>query len=266
MSTTFNPHEEIDKIVSFTKEFFAKNLPNGKAVIGISGGKDSTITAALLVKALGKQRVFGVLLPDEDNEDWLYGLEAVNYLDIPSITINIHSTLKEMYDSIGVSVECNDFAEGVECYDAVLTNAPARLRMNYLYSIAAMVNGLVANTCNYSEDYVGYSTKFGDDAGDFGLLHSYTVTEVRAIGRALGLPDKLVDRVPNDGMSGKGDEEKLGFSYAELDDFLLHETKPEYEKYRKIYELHQNSGHKRETIRIPHPMRSWKFEDGCIPF
>lgn len=132
----------------------------------------------------------------------------------------------------------------------VVSNVPARERMNILYAIAAARHGRVANTCNRSENYVGYSTKFGDSAGDFSILHNYTVTEVKEIGLELGLPEKFIEKVPEDGLTGLSDEENLGFSYKTLDNFLLYRITPPYEVYKNIEQRHKRNLHKTEEMPI----------------
>ena len=184
-------------------------------MIGISGGTDSSVSAALLCEALGKDRVIGVLMPCGEQHDIDVSQKLVDYLGIKYYTVNIKEPVFALHDLVGEAVGCepNDT-------DAYKTNTPARVRMTVLYGICALVGGRVANTCNLSEDYVGYSTKFGDAAGDFSILSSFTKTEVKEIGRELGLPSIFVDKIPEDGMSGKSDEERLGFTYAVLDRYI----------------------------------------------
>ena len=109
---------------------------------------------------------------------------------------------------------------GVEISRQTLVNLPPRIRMSTLYAVSQSMNGRVANTCNLSEDWVGYSTRYGDAAGDFSPLGKLTVQEVKEIGKHLGLPPVLVDKTPSDGLSGKTDEDNLGFTYAVLDRYI----------------------------------------------
>ncbi|MBP5694928.1 MAG: NAD(+) synthase, partial [Bacilli bacterium] len=187
-----------EKIIKWIQEYFENNGPTCNAIIGISGGTDSSIVAALLTKALGPERVIGVLMPCGEQHDIDVAKELVNLLGIKHFIINIKdpvSSLKSQFENV-VGFDPDTF-------DAYKTNTPARIRMTTLYGISALFNGRVANTCNLSEDYVGYSTKFGDAAGDFSPISAFTKTEVKEIGRELGLPSKFVDKVPEDGMSGK---------------------------------------------------------------
>ena len=209
---TFDAKKTADAVVKWVKDYFEKTAsPETKAVIGISGGKDSSVAAAVCVKALGKDRVIGVLMPQGEQSDINYSQLLVKTLDIKSYTINVGETVSTFMDELKKHVEPTNQA---------IVNTPARIRMTTLYAVAASVGGRVVNTCNLSEDWVGYSTKFGDAAGDFSPLSDLTVGEVKAIGDELGLPSELVHKVPTDGLCGKTDEENLGFTYAMLDDYI----------------------------------------------
>lgn len=203
-----------DDLITWVKDYFKAN-GNPKAVIGISGGTDSSVTAAVLVKALGKENVIGVLMPNGQQHDIDVSRQLVEHLGINYHVINIEEAVAAVTAS--VRKELNTDPDLVDAYH---TNTPSRIRMTVLYGISALYSGRVANTCNLSEDYVGYSTKFGDAAGDFSVLSSFTKTEVKQIGRELGLPSLFVDKIPEDGMSGKSDEERLGFTYEVLDRYI----------------------------------------------
>lgn len=226
----------VTKIIDWIKEYFIKNGPECKAVIGISGGKDSTVAAALLCKALGPNRVIAVQMPQGFQYDIDVSNEVIDYLEITEhYNINIGSACQEIFLSLP-----ND----IRIQPQVTSNVPARVRMNILYAIAASRHGRVVNTCNRSEDYVGYSTKFGDAAGDFSILSNYTATEVKEIGIELGLPKNFIEKPPEDGLSGLTDEENLGFSYDILDNFLLNGITPPYEIYKNIEQRHKRNLHK----------------------
>lgn len=226
----------VTKIIDWIKEYFIKNGPECKAVIGISGGKDSTVAAALLCKALGPNRVIAVQMPQGFQYDIDVSNEVIDYLEIAEhYNINIGSACQEIFLSLP-----ND----IRIQPQVTSNVPARVRMNILYAIAASRHGRVVNTCNRSEDYVGYSTKFGDAAGDFSILSNYTATEVKEIGIELGLPKNFIEKPPEDGLSGLTDEENLGFSYDVLDNFLLNGITPPYEIYKNIEQRHKRNLHK----------------------
>lgn len=253
-----NAEEEIQHIVDEIKKYFVKNgNENTKAVIGISGGKDSTIAAALLVRALGRNRVIGVMMPQGKQSDIADSIEVCKILGIPHFTVNIGSACSALYGAID---EGYDYDRCCHNNPAVATNVPARMRMNTLYAIAAMVGGRVINTGNASELYVGYTTKYGDLAGDFAILKDYYVREILEIGDNLDeIPAHLIHKAPGDGMSGKTDEDNMGFSYDVLDAYLLDEVLPEYETLRKIEERHIRNIHKRDIcmpyIRIK--TRAW---------
>ena len=208
----FDPKKVKDELVSWIREFFAQNGSDCKAVVAISGGKDSSVTAALCCEALGKDRVYGVLLPNGEQKDIDASQLLVKHLGIDHSTVNIHAAYQGIVDEMK--------AAGLDVTDQMTTNLPARLRMATVYAVSQTMNGRVANTCNLSEDWVGYATRYGDGAGDFSPLSHLTVQEVRAIGDVLGLPKELVYKVPVDGLTPLTDEEKLGFTYDVLDRYI----------------------------------------------
>lgn len=205
----FDAKKVKDECVSWIKQFFGENGTDCNAVVGISGGKDSSIAAALCVEALGRDRVIGVLMPQGEQHDIDMAYLLVNTLGIRHIVVNIGDAVKALKDSIPI-----------ELSNQSVVNLPPRIRMATLYAVSQSNNGRVVNTCNLSEDWVGYSTRYGDAAGDFSPMANLTVTEVKEIGRVLGLPDALVDKTPIDGLCGKTDEENLGFTYEELDIYI----------------------------------------------
>lgn len=209
----FNVEKATKGIIKWIQNWFEKNGKGCNAVIGISGGKDSTVCAGLLAKALGKDRVIGVLMPNGEQADIEDSHKVVDFLDIKYYTINI----QEAYDSI---LKYMNYHDGLNVSRQTEENLPPRLRMSTLYAVSQSVNGRVCNTCNLSEDWVGYSTRYGDSVGDFSPLSNYTVTEVKEIGHYLGLPAELIDKTPSDGLCGKSDEDNLGFTYAELDQYI----------------------------------------------
>lgn len=209
----FDPAKAKDDVVQWIRDFFEKNGKGCNAVVAISGGKDSSVTAALCVEALGRDRVFGVLLPNGEQKDIDASKKLVEHLGIDHVIINIRGA----FDSI-----VSEMTEkmGAEPSAQTITNLPARLRMAVTYAVSQSKNGRVANTCNLSEDWVGYNTRYGDGAGDFSPLCRFTVQEVRAIGMELGLPQELVFKVPIDGLTPLTDEENLGFTYDALDRYI----------------------------------------------
>ena len=242
MSYSFNAEKVTNEVVEWVRDLFERTAsPTTNAVIGISGGKDSSVAAAVCVKALGKDRVIGVLMSQGEQADIAYSRLLVDTLGIKSYTINIGDT---------VSTFMNELSKHMEPSEQARVNTPARVRMTTLYAVAACHNGRVVNTCNLSEDWVGYSTKFGDAAGDFSPLSDLTVTEVLQVGDLLGLPHELVHKVPIDGLCGKTDEENLGFTYAMLDKYIRGEddlsSVPEIKE--KIDRLHRANLHKLQLM------------------
>ena len=236
----FNAEQTAERIVQWIRDYFKENAAEDtKAVIGISGGKDSSVAAALCVKALGKERVYGVLMPKGEQFDINCSYQLVDHLGIGHCVINIGETAEAFFKAMNEG--------GVEMNAQAEINTPPRIRMAVLYAVAASKGGRVINTCNLSEDYVGYSTKFGDSAGDMSPLSDLTVAEVIAVGDALGLPYELTHKTPIDGLCGKTDEDNLGFTYAELDSYIRDGAealadKPEL--VEKIERMHRNNLHK----------------------
>lgn len=198
-----------NECVNWIRGFFEENGKGCNAVLGISGGKDSSVAAALCVEALGKDRVIGVLMPCGEQADIDASYLLVNHLGIKHFVVNIKDAVEGLKNAIPF-----------ELSNQSVINISPRIRMATVYAVAQSNNGRVVNTCNLSEDWVGYSTRYGDAAGDFSPLSHLTVQEVKAIGTVLGLPEALVEKVPIDGLCGKTDEDNLGFTYAELDRYI----------------------------------------------
>ena len=209
----FDAKKTKDEIVKWIQDWFQENGPDCKAVVAISGGKDSSVTAALCAEALGKDRVYGVLLPNGVQHDIDMSLLLVEHLGIPHTVINIKGAIDDVLTNMEKSMEMEPSAQ-------TKINLPPRIRMSVTYAVSQSINGRVANTSNLSEDWVGYATKFGDMAGDFSPLSKLVVQEVKAIGRELGLPEALVDKVPIDGLTDLTDEDNLGFTYKDLDKYI----------------------------------------------
>lgn len=218
--------------VNWIRDFFERNGKGCSAVVGISGGKDSSVVAALCAEALGRDRVIGVLMPYGEQFDIDCSYALVEHLGIKHYLVNI----KDAADGLKAAMP-----DGLELTAQTLNNLPPRIRMTTLYAVSQSCNGRVANTCNLSEDYVGYSTRYGDSAGDFSPLANLTVDEVKQIGRVLGLPDELVDKTPIDGLCGKTDEDNLGFTYAELDCYIRTGVIENAEHKEKIDRLHKQN-------------------------
>ena len=226
----FDANKVKNECVEWIRNFFEENGKDCNAVLGISGGKDSSIAAALCVEALGKDRVIGVLMPQGEQHDIDKAYLLVNHLGIKHYEVNI----KDAVDSL-----INSIPENLEISKQSRENLPPRIRMSTLYAVSQSCNGRVCNTCNLSEDWVGYSTRYGDSVGDFSPMSNLTVQEVKAIGHLLNLPDELVEKVPIDGLCGKTDEENLGFTYAQLDHYIRTGEIDDLEKKELIDRKHR---------------------------
>jgi len=239
-----NVEKTVDEICEWVRDFFDKNGKNCSAVLGISGGKDSCITAALLARALGKERVVGVMMPDGVQPDINDSQAVVDFLGIRGFTVNIGEATRALKKSLEEA--------GSAITKDVGINIPPRIRMATLYAVAQGLEegGRVINTCNKSEDYIGYSTKYGDAAGDMSILAGFTVEEVLQIGDFLGLPSNLVHKTPSDGLSGMSDEDKIGFTYAVLDKYIATGICEDENIKAKIDRMHVLNLHKLNVM--PH--------------
>ena len=242
----FDASKAVEATVKWIQDWFAENGPDCNAIIGISGGKDSSITAALLVEALGKDRVIGIMMPNGEQSDMDMALLLVNHLGINHYVINIAAA----YNGAVKDIEC---AIAELSKDSLINLAP-RLRIATLYAVGQSRNGRVANTCNLSEDWVGYSTRYGDAAGDFSPISSFTTAEIRAMGSVLGIPDILIEKVPADGLSGMSDEDKLGFTYEVLDRYIRTGEIEDATAKERIDTLHE-----RNLFKLRY-MDSFKYE------
>lgn len=239
---TFDANAEKDNIVQWIREWFDENGKGCNAVLGLSGGKDSTICAALLAEALGPDRVIGVAMPDRGQG--LNGAQEIaSHLGIRFLQMHIGNIVGEFYGKLGNGQALSNQAQ---------QNIPPRVRMTMLYAIAQTFNGRVCCCDNASENYIGYSTFGGDDLGAFSPIGNMTVTEVRKIGKVLGLPEYWVEKTPDDGLpNSMPDEEKFGFSYETLDKYIREGIEPDEEVKNKIDEMHEKSEFKRNIIRVP---------------
>lgn len=241
-----NPELVKNDLVQWIRDYFQENGPTCTAVIGISGGKDSSIAAALCAEALGKERVLGVLMPNGVQNDIEDSYTLVNALGIPHIEINIEDSFNGLLNQLTTNAELKEITGSeTPAKEAVINLAP-RIRMATLYAVGQMLpnGGRVVNTCNMSEDYVGYSTKYGDAAGDFSPLSELLVEEVLQIGQCLNLPEELTFKVPSDGLSGMSDEDKLGFTYKALGQYIKTGVLEDQQAKEKIDRLHRINLHK----------------------
>lgn len=254
MKKEFDVKRETDNVIKFIKDYFKENNLKG-AVIGISGGKDSAVVAALLTKALGKENVLGVTMPchsnKEDKSDAklisdYYGFELVN-MDITST----FDALKKEADKLGKFN--SDETKNSDI------NAKPRLRMTTLYYLAALYTSIkkkpyiVAGTSNKCELYVGYFTKGGDSVHDISPIADFTVEEVIKIGEYLKVPEKVLYKAPSDGLSNQTDEDKIGVKYSDIADYMEDKNKVDETTRKKIEKLHNNNLHK---FNIPTYKRS----------
>ncbi|MBQ3182302.1 MAG: NAD(+) synthase [Clostridia bacterium] len=228
-----------DKCIEWIRNFFEENGKGCNAVIGISGGKDSSVAAALCAEALGKDRVIGVLMPKGEQFDIDMAYLLCDHLGIKRYEVNIKAAVDGLLSAMPKDLELSNQS---------MVNLPPRIRMATLYAVSQSVNGRVCNTCNLSEDWVGYSTRYGDAAGDFSPMCFMTVQEVKEIGRILGLPDVLVDKTPIDGLCGKTDEDNLGFTYAELDRYIRTGEIEDRTKKERIDYLHRINAFKLQMM------------------
>ena len=241
-----DPVKTKNEIVQWIRDYFEENGKGCKAVIGISGGKDSSVAAALCAQALGKDRVLGVLMPNGVQSDISDSRLLVESIGIPYVEMNIGEAYNAMEKMLSTNADLKEITGTDEMAREAKINLAPRLRMSTLYAVGQMLpqGGRVVNTCNMSEDYVGYSTKYGDAAGDFSPLSHLLVHEVRQVGDVLGLPEDLVHKTPSDGLSGQDDEQKLGFTYAMLDKYVLTGVCEDEAIRNKIDRLHRINLHK----------------------
>lgn len=240
----FNVKNEVDNIIKFIKDYYKNNNLKG-VVLGISGGKDSAVVAALFVKALGKENVLGVTLPchsvETDKSDAKlvaekYGFELIN-IDLT----NVYDEFKKQIYKLG------NYSESKLKNSDI--NIKPKFRMSSVYYLAALYSELkggtyiVAGTSNLCELYVGYFTKGGDSTYDIGVINNYTVDEVIKIGEYLEVPEQVLHKTPSDGLSGQSDEEKLGVKYKDIASYIAGKELEDNIK-NKIEKLHNNSLHK----------------------
>lgn len=257
----FDVKRVTDEAVEWIKDFFDKNGKGCNAVIGISGGKDSSVAAALCVKALGNERVIGLIMPNHEQSDISDAYKIAEYLGIRHAVVNIGEAVDGVLNALISEAFVNPS-------DKTIVNLPPRIRMATLYAYAQSMNGRVVNTCNLSEDWVGYSTRYGDSVGDFSPLSHLTATEVVEIGKYLGLPNDLVEKTPSDGLCGKTDEDNLGFTYKELDDYIRNGVAGPNAK--KINDMHDKNLFKLALMPSYNPgiqviaNSDYKYERHCV--
>lgn len=245
ISIRFDPETLYQNLIQFIRDRFKNEFGfNTKAVIGVSGGKDSSVCLKLLVDALGWDKVIPVLIPNGTQNDIACSYKICEFCDVRPVEVNIGAAYEALSKEIGEKLNTPNLPS------TYTTNTPARLRMTVLYGIAAIKGGIVINTCNLSEDYVGYSTKFGDSAGDLSLLSQLTCSEVIRLGEWMKIPDELIHKAPSDGMCGKTDEDNLGFTYDMLDFHIRHKSLIPEEVEKMIEKKHNHGATKHKAKLI----------------
>ena len=240
----FNAKEQLSGLLDWMRSQM-KACGGKTAVIGISGGKDSSVVAALAAAAYGKENVLGVLMPDGIQPDIDYSHGIVEHLGIPHVVFDIHGGTSGILEELG--------KVGIAASRQTKVNLPSRIRMATLYAIAQSVEGgIVINTSNLSEDWVGYCTIYGDSAGAFSPLGMYTTEEVLDLGRALGVPEHFLIKPPSDGLTGLTDEDNLGFTYHAVNVYVRTGVCEDEETKAKIDRLHRVSRFKFRTIPVYH--------------
>lgn len=245
----FDAKKTKDELVAWIKAWFNENGPECPAVIGISGGKDSSVVAGLCVEALGKDRVIGVMMPNGEQYDIKDSYDLAESLGIKTFEVNINEMVTSLMSR---TTNVVDYCLSKGDYDSTQakTNLPPRLRMAVLYYISQLVGGRVANTCNRSETMVGWETRWGDAVGDFAPLSQLTKNEVVAVGLELNdIPHHLVEKTPSDGLCGKTDEDGLGFTYDELDKLIRLNKKGE--NFERIINMAVKNNFKRLGNDLP---------------
>lgn len=229
-----------------------------KAIIGISGGKDSSVTAALCVNALGKENVIGILMPDGTQKDIDDGIDLCKFLEISHIVANISTITSEFMDLLNnIKVDLTPTIS-----NQTKINLPPRVRMTLLYAISQSIdNSRVINTSNISEDWIGYATIYGDTAGAFSPLGMLTSDEVIQIGEYIGLPERFLIKKPSDGLTGKTDEDVFGFSYEVLNKYIREGICEDNIIKEKIDRMHLYSRHKFLPIPMFSPSLPIEAED-----
>lgn len=243
LNYNFNAEKVTKEIIQWVKDWFEQNGKNCNAVIGISGGKDSSVVAAICCEALGKDRVIGVLMPNGYQNDINYSYDLVMHLGIKYMVVNIGKIVEACKDGCYLH-NANSYTRELNPIvwsEQTIINLPPRIRMSMLYAISQSLNGRVSCNCNLSEDCVGYATRYGDNVGDFAPLAQLTTDEVIAIGEYLGLPKELTRKTPSDGLSGKSDEDNFGFTYEVLNKYIRTGVCDNEETKKKINYMYEKN-------------------------
>ena len=247
--------EKVFKQIENATLGFTEKVGTKRVVLGISGGKDSSIIAWAMKKILGAKNVFGVMMPNGVQPDIADAEQVFAETGINKLEVNIGKAFEELFDEVKFEAEAAVASdESLNMTDTKI-NMPPRLRMTALFGVAQAVNGIVLNTDNLEEICLGYYTIFGDGAGSFGPIRDLTVPEVLQLGKWLGVPDNLVYKTPGDGLQAEGDEARMGISYAEMHEFLRKNGGSD-EMKKKVIERYYKNKFKTDIVNIPCP----KFE------
>lgn len=232
----FDVEKTTEDCIKWIQDWFHENGNQNEcnAIVGISGGLDSAVVAALCIEALGEKRVLGVTMPNgKQKQSTIDAMDIAIHLDIPLYTVDVGEAITAIAKEINIL--------GSTMTEQAAINLPPRIRMATLYAFSQSANGRVANTCNLSEDWIGYSTRYGDSVGDFSPLSNLTKTEVREIAKYLELPYWLINKAPSDDLCGKTDEDNFGFSYEMLDKYIRTGEIEDEEVKKKIDRMHEKN-------------------------
>lgn len=253
----FDAKKAKEGLVKWMENYF-KDIPEVKLVVGLSGGKDSTIVAAVGCEAIGKDRVIGVFMPNGTQHDIQDAYDVAEYLGIQTYDINIQGAVEYILSEMRAE------KNSIEITEQTKINLPPRIRTDSLFAIAQSFNGRVSCNCNLSEDWIGYSTYGGDDFGSFGPLRGLTVTELRQVGKELGLPDRFINKTPQDGLCGKTDEDNFGFTYEVLDKYIRTGEIEDQEIKNKIDSMHEKNLFKLQPMAIYSPSDECLYQPDVI--
>ena len=244
--------KQAEGAITWIKEYVKQTGAKG-VVVGNSGGKDSATVIAMATKALGKENVVAVSMPCHSiSNDFDDAKLVADTFGVKFLKVDLTDTYNELEKAIHISIGQESLEEAFqikELSNEATINIKPRLRMTTLYGIAQSLGYLVIGTGNLCEAMVGYTTKWGDNGSDFNPIGNFTVDEVLEIGKYLGVPEKILQKAPNDGLGGKTDEEKMGIKYSQIAEMIETGTTEESAK-KEILKRYNASKHKRELVPV----------------